>query len=125
MAQGFTSSLSQPFSATVEGLYISDNYAYWQGDIRVESNHWLELLRPFTYVKSLYLSRVSVPRVAPPLQELVGERVAGVLPALKTLFLEDLDLSETVQEAIGSFVSGRQFSCLPVAISPWEKKWMH
>jgi hypothetical protein len=75
-------------------------------------------------VKSLYLSQVVVPRIAPALQELIGERVAGpgVLPALQTLFLEDLNLSGPVQEAIGSFVSGRQFSSHPVAVSHWERR---
>jgi hypothetical protein len=47
VAQICTSSLSQACSATVEHLYI-DNYGRWRGDIRVENNHWLELLRPFT-----------------------------------------------------------------------------
>jgi len=122
MAEVYTSSLSQAFSATVERLYICDNFARWRGDIRVENNHWLELLRPFTSVKSLYLSWVIVPRIAPALQELSGERVAGALPALQTLFLEDLDLSGPVQEAIGSFVSRRQFSSHPVAVSHWERK---
>jgi hypothetical protein len=118
-------SLSQAFRATVERLFICEDYAYWREDIRVENNHWLELLRPFTSVKSLYLSRVIVPRIAPTLQELIGERVAGpgVLPALQTLFLQVLDLSGPVQEAIGSFVTGRQFSGHPVAVSHWERKW--
>ena len=114
-AQVCTSSLSQAFSVTVENLYI------WGGDIWAEKDHWLELLRPFTSVKSLYLSREIVPRIVPALQDLIEERVAGVLPALQTLFLEDLDLSGPVQEAIGSFVSGRQFSSHPVAVSQWEK----
>jgi hypothetical protein len=122
MAQVCTS-LSQVFSATVERLYIRDDYAHWRGDIGVENNHWLKLLRPFTAVKSLYMSRVIVQRIAPALQGLIGERVAGVLPALQTLFLEDLNLSGPVQEAIGSFVSGRQFSGHPVAVSHWERKW--
>jgi hypothetical protein len=116
-------SLSQALSATVERLYICGDYARWRGDIRVENDHWLEFLRPFTSVKSLYLSRVIVQRIAPALQELIGERVAGVLPALQILFLEDLDLSGPVQEAIGSFVSGRRFSSHPVAVSHWERKW--
>jgi hypothetical protein len=123
VAQVFTSSPSHAFSATVERLYICDNYASWEGDIRVEENHWLELLRPFTSVKSLYLSRVIVPRIAPALQELIGERVAEVLPALQTLFLEDSNLSGPVQEAIELFVSGRQFSSHPVAVSHWERQW--
>jgi hypothetical protein len=124
VAQVRSWSLSQAFTATVECLYICDNDAYWRGDIRVENNHWLELLRPFTSVKSLYLSRVIVPRLAPAFQELIGEGVAGVplLPALQTLFLEDLSLSGLAQEAIGSFVSGRQFSSHPVAVSPWERE---
>jgi len=123
VAQVFTSSPSQAFSATVERLYICDNYASWEGDIRVEENHWLELLRPFTSVKSLYLSRVIVPRIAPAFQELIGERVAEALPALQTLFIEDLNLSGPVQEAIELFVSGRQFSSHPVAVSHWERQW--
>jgi hypothetical protein len=123
VAQVCTSSLSQAFGATVECLYICGNHACWRGDIRVEKNHWLEILRAFTSVKSLYLSQVIVPRIAPALQEeLIGERVTGALPALQTLFLEDLNLSGPVQEAIGTFVSERQFSSHPVAISHWERK---
>jgi len=122
-AQVCTSSLFQAFSPTVERLYICDSHARWQGDIRLETDHWVDLLRPFTSVKSLYLSQVIVPRIAPALQELIGERVVGVLPALQTLFLEDLNLSEPVQEAIGSFISGRQFSSHLVAVSRWEKMW--
>jgi hypothetical protein len=122
VAQVCTLSLSQAFSAAVERLYIYDDYANWQGYIRVEKSHWLELLCPFTSVKSLYLSRVNVRRIAFALQELVGERVAEVLPALQTLFLEDLNLSGPVQEAIWSFVSGRQFSGRPVAVSLWNKE---
>jgi F-box-like len=123
VAQVCTSSLSQAVGATVERLYICDDHACWRGDIRVEKNDWLELLRPFTSVKSLYLSRVIVPRIAPALQELIGETVTGVLPALQTLLLEDVSLSGPVQEVIGSFVSGRQFSSHPVAVSHWERKW--
>ena len=124
VAQVFTSSLSQAFSATVEHLYIyGPNHAYQRGDIQVEDNYWLEILRPFTSVKSLYLSREVVPRIAPVLQELIRGGVTGVLPVLQTFFLEDLDLPEPVQEAIMSFVSGKQFSSHPVAISHWKKKW--
>jgi hypothetical protein len=123
VSQVCTSSLSRAFSATVERLYICDYYASRRGDIRVESNHWLELLRPFTSVRSLYLSREIVSRIAPALEELIVERVTGVLPALQTLFLEDVNLSGPVQEAIWSFVSGREFSSHPVAVSRWERKW--
>ena len=125
MVQVCTSSLSRLFRATVERLYICDTYAFWRGDIRVEENDWRELLRPFISVKNLYLSHVIVRRIAPALQEIIGERVAGVLPALETLFLEDVLILEPFQEAIGSFVSGRQFSSHPVAVSYWKRKWMY
>jgi hypothetical protein len=42
-----------------------------------------------TNVKNLHLSREFVPRITPALQELVGERVTEVLPALGTVFLEE------------------------------------
>ena len=121
VVQACTSFLPQAFSAAVERLYICDNFACWQGDTQVGNNHWLELLGLFTSVKSLYLCEVIVLRIAPAFQEIIGERAAGVLPALQTIFLEDLSLSGPVQ-AIGSFVSGRHASSHPVAISHWERK---
>ncbi|KAI0279651.1 hypothetical protein BGY98DRAFT_1144284 [Russula aff. rugulosa BPL654] len=120
VVQVCTSSLSLAFSANVERLYICDNYSSWRGDIQVENNHWLEFLGLFTSVKSLYLCRVIAPRIAPAFQELIGERIAGVLPALQTLFVEDLDLLRPLPEDIGLFVSRRQFSGHPVAVSHWD-----
>ncbi|KAI0270221.1 hypothetical protein BGY98DRAFT_1190063 [Russula aff. rugulosa BPL654] len=128
VAQVCTSSVFQAFSATVEHLYICDEYdssdSSWR-DIQAERNHWLELLRPFTSVKSLYLSHVIVRCIAPALRELVGERVAGVLPAMQTLFLPDLERlgPASVPEAIRSFVSGRQFFGRPVVVSHWRRKY--
>ncbi|KAI0264790.1 hypothetical protein BGY98DRAFT_1103332 [Russula aff. rugulosa BPL654] len=112
-------------SATVEHLYICDEYDSSWRDIQGESNRWLELLRPFTSVKSLYLSHVIVRCIVPALRELVGEKVAEVLPAMKTLFLPDFDLlgPASVPEAIRSFVSGRQFFGRPVAVSHWRRKY--
>lgn len=125
VAQVCTSSVFQAFSATVEHLYICDEYDSSWRDIQGESNRWLELLHPFTSVKSLYLSHVIVRCIAPALWELIGERVAGVLPAMQTLFLPDLDLlgPASVPEAIRSFVSGRQFFGRPVAVSHWRRKY--
>ncbi|KAI0279649.1 hypothetical protein BGY98DRAFT_1096028 [Russula aff. rugulosa BPL654] len=125
VAQVCTSSLFQAFSATVEHLYICDEYDSSWRDIQGESNRWLELLRPFTSVKSLYLSHVIVRCIVPALRELVGEKVAEVLPAMKTLFLPDFDLlgPASVPEAIRSFVSGRQFFGRPVAVSHWRRKY--
>jgi hypothetical protein len=83
-SQGFIS------RAAVEHLYIhEDEYLppHWHDDI--EGSQWLELLRPFTAVKTLNISRDFMPCFSPALQELVGERTTEVLPALETLFLEE------------------------------------
>jgi hypothetical protein len=107
----------------VEHLYIYDTvdpHPDWEDDI--ENDQWLEVLRPFTAVKDLYLSREFVPRIAPTLQELAGENVKEVLPALQNLFLEELHLSGTGQEAIEEFVAARQLANQPMAISHWDRK---
>jgi hypothetical protein len=80
VAQVCTSSFFRAFNATVEHLYIHDEYDSSWRDTQVGSNHWLELLHPFTSVKSLYLSHVIVRCITPTLRELVGDRVVGVLP---------------------------------------------
>ena len=106
---------------TVERLYIQSRLrSSWQDDI--ESIQWLELLRPFSSVEDLYISSEFTPRIAPALQERVEEGVAEVLPALQTLYLEETPLSGPVQETIGQFVSARQLSGHPVAVSRWERQ---
>jgi hypothetical protein len=52
----------------------------------IENGLWLELLHPFTAVKNLYLSEKFATRIAPALQELVGDRTTEVLPALQIIF---------------------------------------
>jgi hypothetical protein len=107
----------------VEHLYILEKKLSgprWQDDI--ESSQWFELLLPFTAVKCLYISSEFTPRIAPTLQELVGERVTEVLPALQTLFLEETMPSGPMQEAIEQWVAARQLAGHPVAVSRWERK---
>ena len=126
LAQVFSSSIPQALISTVGQLFIYESgflQPRWQGDI--EESQWLDVLNPFTAVKDLYLSQIFVPRIAPTLQELVGERVAGVLPALQCLFLEKLHPSGTIQEEIVKFVDARQLAEHPVAISLWEKRTTH
>jgi len=82
----------------------------------IEDTQWLDLLSPFINVKDLQLSEKVAPCVAPALQELTGERVTEVLPALQNLFLHDFKASRPVEEGIGQFVAARQFSGHPVAI---------
>ena len=125
LAQVCSSSLH--LISSLEHLYIHEYKAVeslrpcWQDDI--ENIQWLELLRPFTTVNALYLSRDITSRIAPALQELVGERVTEVLPALQSLFLEELRPSGLVQEAIDKFVAARQHSNRPtIVVSHWDRE---
>jgi hypothetical protein len=91
-----------------------------QGD-DVEDDQWLEPLHPFTAVKNLYLSKESAPGVADALQELMGNRISEVLPSLQNIFVEGLEPSGPFQETIEQFVTARQLSGHPIAISEWHK----
>jgi hypothetical protein len=109
-----------PPLSTLEDLYIyhtTYRQPVWQDNL--ENISWLELVRPFTSVKNLYLSWEFAPCIAPALQELVGRRTTEVLPTLQNIFLEELELSGPVQEAIGQFVAARQVIGHPIAVSPW------
>jgi hypothetical protein len=124
LAQICSSSL--PLVSSLEHLYIHENEVNqslqprWQDDI--ENVQWLELLHPFTTVKALYLSRDIAARIAPALGELVGPRATEVLPALQSLFLEELHPSRPVQEAVDKFVATRQLSNHPIVVSHWYGK---
>jgi hypothetical protein len=97
----------------------------WQDDMDTQ---WLELLHLFTF-KDLYLSESLVPSIASALQELSGERVMEVLPALQNLFLAESQPSESVKEAIRKFIAARQLSGCPVTVhrldnETWEyERW--
>jgi hypothetical protein len=54
--------------------------------------------------------------IAPVLQDLVGERVIEVLPALQNIFLPELLSSGPVLEAIQQFLTARQRSGRPVTV---------
>jgi hypothetical protein len=94
----------------------SDSLLEWKDDM--EDTQWLELLRPFTSVTDLGLRKDSVALIAPSLQELSGERVTEVLPALDNLFLEGPQPSGPVKEAIGKFTVARQLAGCPVTVHP-------
>ena len=115
-----TSSLS-PVS-TLEDLYIFENRMnppLWQGD--AENTLWLEVLHPFAAVKNLYLCEKIAPRIAPALQELVGARTTEELPALENIFLEGLQPSGPVQDGIEKFLTARQLTSRPIAVSRWDR----
>ncbi len=124
LAQICSSSLN--LISSLEHLYIHEYKAIesdrpcWQDDI--ENIQWLELLRPFTTVKALYLSRGITTQIMPALEEVVGEMATAVSPALQTLFLEELHLSGPIKEAIDKFDAVRQLSNHPVVISHWDGK---
>ena len=108
---------------SLECLYICegiDSRSGWQEDI--EGSQWLELLHGFMTVKSVYLSEGVVPRIVPALQELIEQNQTEVLPALKGLYLEEPHPSGPVQESIEKFVTSRQLSGHPIAISRWYRK---
>jgi hypothetical protein len=108
---------SIPPLPALEHLKLYENYRPlpWQDDI--ENVQWLELLRPFAFVKDLVLSGQLIRLVAPALRELIGERVAEELPALQNIFVEDLQLpGPPWQKEIGQFVTARQNSHRPVAV---------
>ena len=125
LAQICSSSFLQTLVPMVECLSIEIAQVYldeqrWQ--YAIENSQWLELLHPFAAVKDLYISEMFAPYIAPALQELSGESVTEVLPALQSLFLERYpsDYSRLVQESIGQFVSARQLAGHPIAVSRWE-----
>ena len=80
---------------------------------------WLELLRPFSAVKDLRLSRSAASRVAQALGRMPPERVMEVLPALEIVFVSGLNPFGPVKEAICEFADARQLSGHPVSIH-WE-----
>jgi hypothetical protein len=105
---------------TVERLCIR-SHCYWRDD--VENSQWLELFRPYTAVKVLYIPKKLVPRIVPALKELVGVRVTKVLPALQSLFFGGPALSGPVREAMGQFVAAREIVGHPVVFSPWKGEY--
>ena len=113
---------SFPPVSTLKDLYIREDphlKPRWQDD--VEDTLWLELLRPFSAVKNLYVCREFVPRIAPALQELVGGRTTEALPTLENIFLEGFQPSEPLHEGIEKFVAARGLTGHPLAVSLWDK----
>jgi hypothetical protein len=113
--------LCLPPISTLEGLYIYEARPLrpeWLGDI--ENALWLDLLRPFAVAKNLYLSEEFAAHIVAALQDLGRGRTTEVLPTLQNIFLEELEPSKLVQEAIGQFVAARQVTSHPIAVSRWD-----
>ena len=128
MAQVFASFFPHALIPMPEHLYILHGVIqgqFWQDDL--ENNQWLELFHQFTTVKNLYLSREFVPRIAPTLQELVGERVPEVLPNLQSIVLEVLEKSGFVPDSMRQFIAVRQLSShfITISHSTSQANWIH
>ena len=118
MEQVCTSCL--PPLSTLEDLYVYElpnSQPVWKDNI--ENALWLELLRPFTAVKNLYLSEKFASRIMPALQELAGDRSTEVLPTLQNIFLEEPQPSGTVQACIQQFIATRQAISHPITVTRW------
>jgi hypothetical protein len=117
---------SSPSLSMVESLYIYENQDMvldWEDEIRVVNTEWLDLLRPYTAVKNLYLSDVFGPEIIRALQGPVARITTVVLPALQTVFLEEDEEGlqpGRAQEDIRRFVAVRQLSGYPCEVSLWS-----
>jgi len=107
-------SLLHPLS-TMGVLYIDHCYSelVWKDDA-IENTLWLQLLLSFTEVKDLYLSGEITPGIAAALQELVGSRMAEVLPNLQYIYVEEIESAVHFEESIRDFVAARQLSNHPI-----------
>jgi hypothetical protein len=110
-----------PSLSTLEDLYIHEDPfrpPVWQDNI--ENTLWLELLWPFTGVKNLYLCEKFASLIIPALQGVTGSTTTEVLPILQNIFLEELQLSGTVQTGIQQFIDTQQATDHPIAVSRWD-----
>ena len=114
---------SLPPPSTVEDLYVEHQYSQldWEEDAP-DYTFWLEIFRPFTAVKNLYLSMEFAPDIVDALQDLIGARITEVFPSLQNIFLEGLyvEPSGHLQESIWQFAGARQQSGHPLAIFDWD-----
>ncbi len=104
------SSPLHPFS-TLERLDICE--VKWPHDM--DKTQWLELLRPFTALKDLYLSEEPARHFMPILQKLAREGTAEDLPALQNIFIEGPP-SGYIQKVIMEFIMARQLSGHPITV---------
>ena len=101
----------------LEDLHISERqYSSLVWLNYIGNTRWLELLRPFTSVKNLCISREVTPSLVSALQELVGSRTTEVLPTLQNITLPWPHFPDD-QEGIEHFVAARQVAGHPIVVS--------
>jgi hypothetical protein len=113
-----------PFIHMVEHLYIRfdaphHSVSQWQD---FGNTQCMDVFRLFIAVKNLYVCKefAGSDIFVWALQELAGERVTNTLPALESLYFEEMKPSAPVEEAIGRFVAARQLLGHPVTVSYWD-----
>ena len=116
-----SSSLPQSLISVVEHLYIETEEEWKLNwlllDDETENSQWLELLRPFTSVKCLYITYGFERLFARAMEGLIGERVTEVLPALQTIFLQNFYEKERIQKYFGPLAAARQLAGHPISFS--------
>jgi hypothetical protein len=126
------SSITQIFSeqlsllSHVEHLQFREFLSWdfkWKDDTDMDSSQWLELFRLFVAVQSLHVSEGLVFPVSRALRDLTGQTAVEVLPVLRTLFVEGLEPSGPVHEAMKPFDTARQLSHRPVVVQRWDQPW--
>ena len=108
---------------TLEHLGIYNSIPFpsrWQYASEVKNTQLMELLRPFPTVKDLVLNDLAGLSVASALQELVEERVTGILPVLQNIFLKGSPSSGPVPKGIAKFIAARELSGRPVIVHQQE-----
>jgi hypothetical protein len=118
LGQVCTSSL--PAFSKLEYLYFKTIFPQapdWPDNI--ENTLWLELLRPFTTVRNLYLSEEFGARIGRALQEPVGGRTTELLPTLQNILSDEPQPSVLFQD-IGLFLLARQTTSHRIVVSNWK-----
>ncbi|KAI9443681.1 hypothetical protein F5148DRAFT_1379821 [Russula earlei] len=113
-------SSSFPLLSALSQLDITDYAPQSRSKDEMETTQWLEFLAPFTAMKDLRPTHQVAPHVCQALEELAGERVTEVLPALQNIFLEGLEPLGSVPKYIEGFIAARKLSGHPVAVHCWE-----
>ena len=119
-------SLRRVFTSSLPPLSTSEDLFIYKKDMWLHTIDmpWLELFRPFTAVKNLYLSEKVVRYIAFSLEGLVGDKTTEVFPILQNIFLENIQLSRYDYEGIKRFAAARQATSHPVTVSHWDRDKM-
>ena len=107
--------------STVKNLYIEHRFSglVWKNDA-IGNTLWLQLLRPFTMARNLFLSKEFSSGIAAALEEFVGDGTTEVLPSLQNIFVEGLEPSGPFRENFGPFVAARQLFDHSITVSCWN-----